>query len=100
MTDRFGRVRGDVLAPMACWNWMRNFRFGVSAEPQKSPGRIGRTPKVLSKLKMASDSRGADRRSRRIKGSSLVQEEEFHLACKEAFRFLCILSMIPLDLGW
>ena len=92
-------MRGGVLAPMACWISVRNSSLGVSAEPQKSRGRIGGTPKVLSKLEMASDSQGANRRPRRIHGNSLVQEEEVHLARREAFRFLCTLSMIPLDLG-
>ena len=98
-TIGFGRVRGGVLAPMARRNSVRNSSLGVSAEPQKSPGRIGGTPKVLSK-EMASDSRGADRRLRRIKGNSLVQEEKVHLAQREAFRFLCTILMIPLDSGW
>ena len=75
--------------------------LGVSAEPQKSPGRIGGTLKVCLKLEMASDSQGADRRPRRINGNLLVQKKEVHLArSREAFRFLCPLSMIPLDSRW
>ena len=95
-----GSVRGGVLAPMARWKSVRNSWFGVSTEPQKSPGRISGTPNVRSKLEMASDSQGADQRPRRINGNSLVQEEEeVHLARREAFRFLCTRSIIPFDSG-
>ena len=72
--------------PRACWNCSRNWWFGVSAELQKSPGRMGGTPKVLSKLEMESDSLGADRRPSRIKGSSLVQVEE--LFCEHSKEIL------------
>ena len=84
---------------MACWNSSRNSWFGVSAELQKSPGKIGGTPKVLSKLEMDSDSLGADRRPSKIKGSSLVQVEDVQFAQREAFKFLCTHSIIPFDSG-
>ena len=54
------------------YNGMSKSWFGVSADPPNSPGRIGGTPKVCSKLKTASDSRGADRRPRSMRGSLLA----------------------------
>ena len=54
VTDGFGSVRGGLLATMAHWNSVRKSWFGVSADPQKSPGRIGEILKVRSKLKTAS----------------------------------------------
>ena len=60
---------------------------------------MGGTPKVLSKLEMESDSLGADLRQSKISGSSLVQVEDVHFARREAFRFLCMRSIIPFDSG-
>ena len=94
-----GSVRGGVLALMACWNLVRNSWFGVSADPQKSSGRIGGTLKVRLKLETASNPRGADPRPKRMMGSSLVQEADWHLAWREAFSVLWTRSIIPFDSG-
>ena len=60
--DRLGVVRGAERDSSVRWNQDKNSSFGVSAELQNSPGSIGGSPKVRSKVEIESVSRGADRR--------------------------------------